>query len=107
MKINQARSLIRLSLRMMDGGLIPDRIGYAPALAELVDEETAQRIYQEELSRLGLKTTTTLNPPLNPEILAELRREIMAQGYIWMFEMVGWQGLEPWTNALKGHCSTD
>jgi hypothetical protein len=21
-------------------------------------------------------------------------------------EMVGWQGLEPWTNALKGHCST-
>ncbi len=22
-------------------------------------------------------------------------------------EMVGWQGLEPWTNALKGHCSTN
>jgi hypothetical protein len=21
--------------------------------------------------------------------------------------MVGWQGLEPWTNALKGHCSTN
>jgi hypothetical protein len=23
------------------------------------------------------------------------------------FEVVGWQGLEPWTNALKGHCSTN
>ncbi len=22
-------------------------------------------------------------------------------------EVVGWQGLEPWTNALKGHCSTN
>ena len=22
-------------------------------------------------------------------------------------KMVGWQGLEPWTNALKGHCSTN
>ncbi len=22
-------------------------------------------------------------------------------------ELVGWQGLEPWTNALKGHCSTN
>ena len=21
--------------------------------------------------------------------------------------LVGWQGLEPWTNALKGHCSTN
>lgn len=21
--------------------------------------------------------------------------------------VVGWQGLEPWTNALKGHCSTN
>jgi len=21
--------------------------------------------------------------------------------------MVGWQGLDPWTNALKGHCSTN
>jgi hypothetical protein len=24
-----------------------------------------------------------------------------------VFEVVGWQGLEPWTNALKGHCSTN
>jgi hypothetical protein len=23
------------------------------------------------------------------------------------FKLVGWQGLEPWTNALKGHCSTN
>jgi len=23
------------------------------------------------------------------------------------FEMVGWRGLEPRTNALKGHCSTN
>jgi hypothetical protein len=22
-------------------------------------------------------------------------------------KVVGWQGLEPWTNALKGHCSTN
>ena len=22
-------------------------------------------------------------------------------------KLVGWQGLEPWTNALKGHCSTN
>ena len=22
-------------------------------------------------------------------------------------EVVGWQGFEPWTNALKGHCSTN
>ncbi len=25
---------------------------------------------------------------------------------IWI-KVVGWQGLEPWTNALKGHCSTN
>ena len=25
----------------------------------------------------------------------------------WDTEVVGWQGLEPWTNALKGHCSTN
>ena len=24
-----------------------------------------------------------------------------------MGRMVGWEGLEPSTNALKGHCSTD
>ena len=24
-----------------------------------------------------------------------------------LVEVVGWQGLEPWTNALKGHCSTN
>jgi diacylglycerol kinase family enzyme len=24
-----------------------------------------------------------------------------------LIRLVGWQGLEPWTNALKGHCSTD
>ena len=24
-----------------------------------------------------------------------------------LFEVVGWEGLEPSTNALKGHCSTN
>ena len=27
--------------------------------------------------------------------------------YAFCSKVVGWQGLEPWTNALKGHCSTN
>ncbi len=39
-------------------------------------------------------------------------REISVPGnrtatFMKLEKMVGWQGLEPWTNALKGHCSTN
>ncbi len=46
--------------------------------------------------RLFPALSTSFHIPDN--IAAETHRER---------RLVGWQGLEPWTNALKGHCSTD
>ena len=37
----------------------------------------------------------------------EDENEDEARPYVSASKMVGWQGLEPWTNALKGHCSTN
>jgi hypothetical protein len=43
-----------------------------------------------------------IGPPSLPLRRGSLRSALRSER-----RLVGWQGLEPWTNALKGHCSTD
>ena len=45
-------------MRMMDGGYYPTKIevNQDSKLAELVDQKTAQRIYDEEISRVEKET---------------------------------------------------
>ena len=55
MKEEQARNLIRFYMRQMDGGYYPLQISDQPALLELVDSVTAQRIYEEEIAALEMR----------------------------------------------------
>lgn len=38
---------------------------------------------------------------------ASMNPTILEGDRVFVNKLVGWQGLEPWTNALKGHCSTN
>lgn len=57
-KEDEARSLIQFWMRQMDGGYYPTKISSSPMLAELVDQPTAQRIYDEEIARIEEKTNS-------------------------------------------------
>jgi hypothetical protein len=52
MNNEEARQLIQYYLRQLDGGYYPLRIRFSPTLEKLVDEATAQSIYDEEIALL-------------------------------------------------------
>lgn len=49
----QARNEIRDALRIADADLLPRQIKLTPALAALVDQPTAQRLYEEVIAELN------------------------------------------------------
>lgn len=51
-KVAEARKLITFYLRQLDGGYYPLKINLSPKLAELVDAQTAQTIYNEEIAKI-------------------------------------------------------
>lgn len=50
--IEKAKSRIRFLLRQADGGRLPKRLPMTPYIGELVDEQTAQRLYDEIIADL-------------------------------------------------------
>jgi hypothetical protein len=55
---DKARGLILFGMRMMDGGYYPTKldVNKDSELAKLVDRQTAQRIYDEEIARIEKET---------------------------------------------------
>lgn len=51
-KIEEAKSRIRFLLRQADGGALPKRFPMSPYILELVDEQTAQLLYDEIIADL-------------------------------------------------------
>lgn len=50
----QIKSKLRFILRQADGGKIPKKVPMTPELIKLVDENTAQKIYNELINELGI-----------------------------------------------------
>lgn len=48
----EARNEIKMLLRQADGDTLPTRLRLPPRLRQLVDEPTAQRIYEEVIASL-------------------------------------------------------
>lgn len=48
----KARSQIRFELRQADGDYMPARYRSSPAVADLVDSDRAEQIFEEEVARL-------------------------------------------------------
>lgn len=83
--IEKAKSRIRFLLRQADGGTIPKQVPMTPALRELVDMPTAQRLYEEIIIELDKSSNVYLEGDLNNSSdfvwLSKLAQEIKAQGY--------------------------
>ena len=50
--IEKAKNRIRFLLRQADGGKLPKRLPMTPYIGELIDEQTAQLLYEEIIGDL-------------------------------------------------------
>ena len=54
--IQTARNKLRFFLRQADGGFLPKRVPFTPDLREIVDEQTAQKLYDQLITELEQAT---------------------------------------------------
>ena len=81
---------------------------------EVSVEESMDRVLAPEEVESRFEVSDDLRVTENGETESRRCRRLESCGWAKMkrcewqaLQLVGWQGLEPWTNALKGHCSTN